>query len=86
MLIKLQTAMKTNNRPSVGLVLSGGGARGLAHIGVLRILEREGLSVDYLAGTSMGGVVAAGYASGLNTNELEEISKCYSESSNVTPG
>ncbi|NMC11593.1 MAG: hypothetical protein GYA34_01780, partial [Chloroflexi bacterium] len=53
--------MITHNRPSVGLALSGGGARGLAHIGVLRALEREGIQVDYLAGTSMGGVIAAGY-------------------------
>ncbi|MGB4595653.1 MAG: patatin-like phospholipase family protein [Anaerolineaceae bacterium] len=59
------------NRPSVGLVLSGGGARGFAHIGVLRVLEREGIPVDYLAGTSMGGVIAAGYASGMNSYDLE---------------
>ncbi len=51
--------MITHNRPSVGLALSGGGARGLVHIGVLRILEREGIPVDYLAGTSMG--LLAGY-------------------------
>ncbi|NMC78850.1 MAG: patatin-like phospholipase family protein [Chloroflexi bacterium] len=59
-------------RPSVGLVLSGGGARGLAHIGVLRVLEREGISVDYLAGTSMGGVIAAGYAAGMSADDLEQ--------------
>ena len=58
--------------PSVGLVLSGGGARGLAHIGVLRVLEREGIPVDFLAGTSMGGVIAAGYASGMSSYDLEQ--------------
>jgi GPH family glycoside/pentoside/hexuronide:cation symporter len=58
--------MITHNRPSVGLALSSGGARGLAHIGVLRVLEREGIPVDYLAGTSMGGVIAAGYAAGVS--------------------
>ena len=59
------------HRPSIGLALSGGGARGLAHIGVLKVLEREGIPVDCLAGTSMGGVIAAGYASGMSPQELE---------------
>jgi len=63
-----------HNRPSVGLALSGGGARGLAHIGVLRVLEREGIPVDYLAGTSMGGVIAAGYAAGMSSYDLERES------------
>jgi len=56
----------------VGLALSGGGARGLAHIGVLRILEQEGIPIDYLAGTSMGSVIAAGYAAGLGTDFMEQ--------------
>ena len=58
--------------PCVGLVLSGGGPRGLAHIGVLRALERQGIHVDVLAGTSMGGVIAAGYAAGLSPEDLEQ--------------
>ncbi len=58
-------------QPSVGLVLSGGGARGLAHIGVLRVLEREGITIDCLAGTSMGGVIAAGYSAGMSSYILE---------------
>ena len=58
--------------PRVGLALSGGGPRGLAHIGVLRALEREGIPVDVLAGTSMGGVIAAGYAAGLSPEDLEK--------------
>lgn len=58
-------------KPCVGLALSGGGARGLAHIGVLKVLEREGIPVDRLAGTSMGGVIAAAYAAGMRSQELE---------------
>jgi len=50
---------------SIGLVLSGGSVRGLTHIGILRVLECEGIPVDYLAGTSMGGLIAAGYAVGM---------------------
>jgi NTE family protein len=56
----------------VGLALSGGGARGIAHIGVLKVLEREGIQVDYLAGTSMGGLIAAGYAAGLGPDLLQQ--------------
>lgn len=55
----------------LGLALSGGGARGLAHIGVLKVLEREGVPIHFLAGTSMGGLIAAGYAAGLSPDELE---------------
>ena len=65
--------MNTEEKKRLGLALSGGGARGLAHIGVLRVLEREGIQVDCLAGTSMGGVIAAGYACGLSSNDLEKI-------------
>jgi len=57
----------------LGLALSGGGARGLAHIGVLKTLEASGFRPNYMAGTSMGGVIAAGYAAGLNPDELEQI-------------
>jgi len=56
----------------IGLALSGGGARGLAHIGVLKVLEQEGIPIDYLAGTSMGGVIAAGYAAGLGPEFMEQ--------------
>ncbi|MDY6876781.1 MAG: patatin-like phospholipase family protein [Chloroflexota bacterium] len=56
----------------VGLVLSGGGARGLAHIGVLKILEQERVPIDYLAGTSMGGFIAAAYAAGLSPDLMEQ--------------
>jgi NTE family protein len=60
------------SEPCVGLVLSGGGPRGLAHIGVLRALECQGIPVNVLAGTSMGGVIAAGYAAGLSPEDLEK--------------
>jgi NTE family protein len=57
--------------PRIGLALSGGGARGLAHIGVLKVLEREGIPVHLIAGTSMGGFIGASYAAGLSSAELE---------------
>jgi NTE family protein len=56
----------------LGLALSGGGARGLAHIGVLKVLEQEGIRIDYLAGTSAGGLISALYAAGLSASEMEE--------------
>ena len=55
----------------LGLALSGGAGRGLAHIGVLRVLDREGIRPGFLAGTSMGGLVAAGYAAGRSPDEME---------------
>lgn len=57
----------------VGLVLSGGGAKGLAHVGVLMALEENGIPVDYITGTSMGGVVGGLYAGGYSPSELEYI-------------
>ncbi|MGD2105957.1 MAG: patatin-like phospholipase family protein [Anaerolineae bacterium] len=64
--------MNRQRVPRIGLALSGGGARGLAHIGVLKVLEQEGVPVDLLAGTSMGGVVAAAYAAGLTPEFMAE--------------
>jgi len=60
-------------KPTLGLVLSGGGSRGFAHIGVLQALEEAGIAVDYLAGASMGGVIAAAYAAGLSPQKVAEI-------------
>ena len=57
----------------VGLVLSGGGAKGLAHIGVLKALEENEIPIDYVVGTSMGGIVAGCYAAGLSPGQIEEI-------------
>ena len=67
--------MSNNNKIKLGLALSGGGARGLAHIGVLKALTEAGIKIDFLAGTSMGGVIAAGYASGLSSDEMEQIAQ-----------
>ncbi len=61
------------SRPKIGLVLSGGGAKGLAHIGVLKVLEQNGVKVDYIAGTSMGAIVGGLYASGYTATELDSI-------------
>jgi NTE family protein len=61
------------DRPRIGLVLGGGGARGAAHIGVLKELERQRIPVDVIAGTSMGAIVGGLYASGMSAAELEEL-------------
>jgi NTE family protein len=58
-------------RPKVGLVLKGGGALGFAHVGVLKVLERNRIPVDLVAGTSMGSIVGAAYATGLDLDEME---------------
>src|SRR5580658_4734757 len=59
------------NRPAIGLVLSGGGARGYAHLGVLKVLEENRIPVDCIAATSMGSVVGGLYASGMTAQEME---------------
>ena len=59
--------------PKVGLVLSGGGAKGLAHIGALKKIEEAGVKIDYIGGTSMGAIVGALYASGYSAQELDSI-------------
>lgn len=64
---------KNMQTPKIGLVLSGGGARGLSHIGVLKSLEEANIQIDYLSGTSMGGLVAAAYSAGLSPHEIENI-------------
>jgi NTE family protein len=60
-------------RPKIGLVLSGGGARGFAHIGVLKVFEENKIPVDYVAGASMGGLVGALYATGRTPDEMERL-------------
>ena len=59
--------------PKIGLVLSGGAARGLAHVGVLKALEEQGIRIDAIAGTSMGAVIGGLYASGYKIDELEKL-------------
>lgn len=72
-LILASTAVSAAER--VGLVLSGGGARGLAHIGVLRALHEQGIEVHAIAGTSMGAIIGGLYASGHSAEQIEEISR-----------
>lgn len=62
-------------RPKIGLVLSGGGAKGFAHIGVLKVIEQAGIKIDYIGGTSMGAVIGGLYASGYNASQIDSIFK-----------
>lgn len=62
---------KPTGRPTLGLALGGGFARGIAHIGVLRVFEENEIPIDYLAGTSVGALIGAAYASGTTLDELE---------------
>ena len=61
----------TPTEPKVGLVLSGGGAKGFAHIGVLKVIDSLGVKIDYVAGTSMGAIIGSLYASGYSGKQLE---------------
>jgi NTE family protein len=65
----------------IGLALGGGGARGLAHIGVLRVFEKERIPIDLIVGTSVGALVGAAYASGISPDELEKKADEYLNSS-----
>ena len=60
-------------KPKVGIALSGGVVRGISHIGILKILEREEVPVNFIAGTSIGALIGALYASGLKINEMEQL-------------
>lgn len=78
MLVLFSTPASANEptpkkRPKIGLVLSGGGARGIAHIGVLRVLEDMRVPIDCISGTSMGAIVGGLYAAGLSPAELEDL-------------
>jgi NTE family protein len=73
-LLFLSTANALAAEPRIGLALSGGGARGLAHIGVLKVLEELRVPVHCIAGTSMGAIVGGAYASGMTAAELEQFS------------
>lgn len=63
----------SNNRKHIGLALGGGAARGLAHIGVLAVLEEADIPIDFIAGTSMGSLVGSAYCAGISVAELREI-------------
>lgn len=60
-------------KPKIGLVLSGGGAKGFAHIGVLKVIDSLGIKVDHVAGTSMGAIIGSLYASGYTGKQLDSI-------------
>ncbi len=70
--MKAQTTVD-DQKPKVGLVLSGGGAKGFAHIGVLKVIDSLGVKVDYIAGTSMGAIIGSLYASGYSGKQLDSI-------------
>lgn len=65
--------LKIPANPKIGLSLSGGGAKGFAHIGVLKVLDSLGVKVDYISGTSMGAIVGGLYASGYTAKDIEQI-------------
>ena len=68
---RISRQKKEREAPKIGLALGGGGIRGLAHIGILKVLEQEGIPIHYIAGTSMGGIIAAAYGAGLSAAHLE---------------
>lgn len=67
------SGQELNKKPKIGLVLSGGGAKGFAHVGVLKVLEEAKIPIDYIAGTSMGSIVGGLYACGYDATTLEKI-------------
>ncbi len=69
----VSTPVATPHRPRVGLVLAGGGAKGGAHVGVLKVLEEMHIPIDCIAGTSMGALVGGGYASGIPAEDLQKF-------------
>src|SRR5215203_5442300 len=68
-------AETTSKRPKIGVTLSGGGAKGLAHIGILEAIDSAGLKVDYITGTSMGSAVGGLYAAGYSADTIETIAR-----------
>ena len=72
-MVNAQTVDTTMHRKKVAVVLSGGGAKGMAHIGVLKVLEKAGIPVDIITGTSMGSIIGGLYAIGYNANALDSM-------------
>ena len=64
-----------SRRPKLGLTLSGGAAKGLAHIGILKAIDSAGLKIDYITGTSMGGIIGALYAAGYSGSQIEQLAR-----------
>ena len=67
------------NRPRIGLALSGGAARGIAHVGVLRALEENEIPIDVIAGASAGALIGGAYAAGLSIKQLETMAREHGE-------
>lgn len=72
-ILVLASSLTVSARPRVGVVLSGGGAKGTAHIGALRVIEKAGIPIDIIVGTSMGSIVGGLYAIGFTTDELDSL-------------
>ncbi len=72
------TRLNDNTHPGIALALGGGFARGMAHIGVLRVLEREQIPVSFVAGVSAGSIVATGFAGGATSHDLERVARSMS--------
>lgn len=69
----LSCRAESADRPKIGLVLGGGGALGISHVGVLKVLEENRIPIDYIAGTSMGSIIAGLYASGMAPDEIQQF-------------
>ena len=75
LLIFTITIFSQEKQPKVGLVLSGGGAKGFAHVSILKEIDKAGIQLDYIGGTSMGAIVGGLYAAGFSANQIEKIVK-----------
>src|SRR6187399_2854021 len=73
LLLQSASAQMPAPRPKIGVTLSGGGAKGLAHIGILKAIDSAGLKVDYITGTSMGSIVGSLYAAGYSGKQIEKV-------------
>ncbi len=73
--VMLLEAQQVRTRPKIGLALSGGGSHGIAHVGVLKVMEEAGLRPDYITGVSMGSIVGGMYAIGYSADSLHKILK-----------
>ena len=73
--IIISFSLSAQTTTKVGLTLSGGGARGLAHIGLLKAIDSSGLKIDYITGTSMGSIIGSLYAIGYSADSIEKIAR-----------
>ena len=70
---EVKSQVLDNDRPKIGLVLGGGGAKGAAEVGVLRVMEAVGIKPDYIAGTSIGSILGSLYANGYSAADLDTL-------------